>query len=91
MRTVVIHESLNRKILVMGGDRELVMVSALIAIVLGVGGTTIISGITGVVFWVASLFIFQNMAKKDPQMFQVWLRHRKQQAYYPARSTPFSK
>lgn len=91
MRTVVIHESLNRKILVMGGDRELVMVSALISIVLGVGGTTIISGITGIVFWIVSLFVFQKMAKKDPQMFQVWLRHRKQQVYYPARPTPFGK
>lgn len=75
----------------MGGDRELVMLSGLIAIVLGVGGTTILSGITGAVFWVTSLFVFQKMAKKDPQMFQVWLRHRKQQAYYPARSTPWGK
>lgn len=91
MRTIVIHKSLNRKILVMGGDRELVMLSALIALVLGVGGMTIPSGITGLIFWTISLFIFQKMAKEDQQMFQVWLRHRKQQDYYPARSTPWDK
>ncbi|WP_245549587.1 conjugal transfer protein TrbD [Maridesulfovibrio hydrothermalis] len=91
MRTIVIHKSLNRKILVMGGDRELVMLSALIALVLGVGGMTIPSGLAGLTFWTISLFIFQKMAKEDQQMFQIWLRHRKQQDYYPARSTPWGR
>ncbi|CCO24012.1 Conjugal transfer TrbD family protein [Maridesulfovibrio hydrothermalis AM13 = DSM 14728] len=91
VRTIVIHKSLNRKILVMGGDRELVMLSALIALVLGVGGMTIPSGLAGLTFWTISLFIFQKMAKEDQQMFQIWLRHRKQQDYYPARSTPWGR
>ncbi len=90
MRSVVIHRSLNRKVLVMGGDRELVMVSALISLILGVGGMTVLSGVAALCFWVSSLFIFQKLAKKDPLMRQVWLRHRKQKDFNPARSTPWS-
>ncbi|WP_432737292.1 conjugal transfer protein TrbD [Maridesulfovibrio sp. FT414] len=91
MRTIAIHRSLHRKTLVMGGDRELVMLSAVIALTVGVGGKTMPSIAAAIVYWIVSLLIFRRMAKEDPQMLQVWLRHRKQQDFYPARSTPWSR
>ena len=33
--------------------------------------------------------MFRKMAKSDPRMRQVYIRHRKYKSYYPARSTPF--
>jgi len=75
----------------MGGDRELVMLSALISIVLGVGGMTIVSASVALFFWITTVFILQKMAKEDPLLFPVFLRHRKQQDFYPARSTPWIK
>lgn len=91
MRTIEIHRSLHRKVLVMGGDRELVMLSALISLIVGVGGMTVSSAIAGLIFWIIIVFILQKMAKEDPQMFPIYLRHRKQQDFYPARSTPWRR
>lgn len=75
----------------MGGDRELVMLSGVIALTVGVGGKTVTSILAALIYWIVSLLVFRKMAKEDPQMFQVWLQHRKQQDFYPARSTPWSR
>ena len=87
MRTVPIRQSLHRHNLVFGAERELVMFSALIALLVGVGGMTLISISAAVVFWIGSIFILRLMAKNDPLMSRVWLRHIKQQDYYLARSS----
>ena len=44
---------------------------------------------TGLTLWVFSLFVLRLMAKADPLMRFVYLRHIRYAAYYPARSTPF--
>lgn len=87
MRTVPIRQSLHRHNLVFGAERELVMFSALIALLVGVGGMTLISISAAVVFWIGSIFILRLMAKNDPLMSRVWLRHIKQQDCYLARSS----
>ena len=86
MRTVPIRQSLHRHNLVFGAEREIVMFSALIALLVGIGGMTLISGMSASLFWLGSIFILRLMAKSDPQMSQVWMRHLKQQGLYPARS-----
>jgi type IV secretion system protein VirB3 len=35
------------------------------------------------------IYVLRLMAKADPLMRQVYFRHRRYRAYYPARSTPF--
>lgn len=45
--------------------------------------------IFGVVLWLLSLYVLRLMAKADPLMRYVYLRHRKYAEYYPAHSTPF--
>lgn len=87
MRTVPIRQSLHRHNQVFGAEREIVMFSALIALLVGVGGMTLISGVSAGLFWVCSIFVLRLMAKNDPQMSWVWIRHIKQQDYYPARSS----
>lgn len=84
-RTLPIHLSLHRHTHVLGAERELVMTSALIALLVGVGGLTAISIISAFVFWVASVFVLRRMAKADPIMSRVWLRHIRHQEFYPAR------
>lgn len=87
VRTVQIHQSLHRHNLVMGGERELVMFSALIALLVGVGGMKFISFVTAGIFWLCAIFVLRSMAKADPQMYRVWMRHIKQIKYYSARSS----
>jgi type IV secretion system protein VirB3/type IV secretion system protein VirB4 len=72
---------------VFGAERELVMFSALIAFLVGVGGLTLVSGVAALLFWIGALFVLRAMAKSDPVMSKVWLRHINQQDYYPARAS----
>ena len=85
-RFLPIHQSLHRHAPVLGAERELVMTSALIALLVGVGGLTAVSIVSAVIFWIASVFALRRMAKADPIMSRVWLRHIKQQEFYPARA-----
>ena len=87
MRTVPIRQSLHRHNQVFGAEREMVMFSALIALLVGVGGMTLISGVSAGLFWICSIAVLRLMAKNDPVMSKVWVRHIKQQDYYPARGS----
>jgi type IV secretion system protein TrbD len=73
----------------MGGDRELVLCSALLAFVLTIPSFDWVAITSGVLLWVIALFLLRQMGKADPLMRQVYLRHRQYQKHYPARSTPF--
>lgn len=89
LRTVPIRQSGNRPNLFMGGDRELVMFSGLLAFALIFSAFELKATLFGIVLWVFALFALRLMAKHDAQLRQVYLRHRLYQPYYPARSTPF--
>lgn len=71
------------------GHREMVMVSGLISFALVFSAQELVATIFGLFLWFFSLFMFRLMAKADPQMRPVYLRHRLYRRYYPARSTPF--
>jgi type IV secretion system protein VirB3/type IV secretion system protein VirB4 len=86
-RTLTIHQSLHRHAHVLGAEREPVMTAALIALLVGVGGLTAISVVTAALFWLVAVFALRRMAKADPMMSRVWLRHIKQQDYYPAKAS----
>lgn len=45
--------------------------------------------IAGLVIWFGGLWTTRLMAKADPLLRGVYLRHRAYRPYYPARSTPF--
>ena len=70
----------------MGCERSLFIVSSVFAALLIFVGMTKLTMVVGTVFWVATLFILRKMAKADPRMSQVYLKHVSQQDYYPARS-----
>lgn len=89
LRTVPIHRVGNRHNLFMGGDRELVMFSGLLSFALIFTAQEWGATAFGLVLWFVSLFLFRLMAKSDPQLRPVYLRHRRYKAYYPPRSTPF--
>ena len=86
-RVLPIHQSLHRHAHVLGAEREPVMTAALIALLVGVGGLTVISAIAAASFWIIAVFALRRMAKADPVMSRVWLRHIRQQDFYPARAS----
>ena len=88
MRTIPIHASLLRPSLLAGGERELVILNAIIAAVLifGVGGMMGI--VMGAVIWTAVQFALVQLAKRDPQFRQIFARQIHQQKVYYAAAHP---
>lgn len=87
MRSVPVHRSLYRRILILGGERDLVQLAAIIAFLVCFGGMTLVSFIAGGIFWLVSIFCLQRMSKADVYMGQVFERHVRQQDFYPARTS----
>jgi len=75
----------------MGGDRELMLFTILIAF------TFIFTSLkpwiiaVSVAMTMLIMSLLRLMAKADPQMRMVYMRHLKYRAYYKANSTPFAK
>jgi type IV secretory pathway TrbD component len=89
LRTIPIRRAGNRNNLFMGGDRELVMFAGLLAFALIFSAQELRATIFGLTLWFSALYVFRLMAKHDPRMRQIYLRHRTYKRYYPSRSTPF--
>ena len=89
-REVTIHQSANRPNQILGGDRELVLVSILIAASLAFSLATIWGIALSIGFWVAAIAVFQRMGKADPMMRQIYMRHIRYRMFYPAKSGLFS-
>ena len=85
-RMIPIHSSLMRPILLMGAERELLMISGIIAAVLVLSLERLLFTVVGVVFWCLSLAALQRAAKADPIFSRVYLRHARYRAYYSAQS-----
>jgi len=90
-REVVVHQSLIRPHLLMGGDRELVLFSALIAVALVFTVATWWSVLAGVVFWLIAVAVLSRMGKSDAMLRHVYLRHLRYRAFYQAKSSPASE
>jgi type IV secretion system protein VirB3 len=84
-RTVPIHRSLTRPVLLAGADRELVLANGVVvtALLFGIGLSRYTVAIS------AALLILGHwglvlLSKYDPQIRQVYMRHIQLAEYYPA-------
>lgn len=89
LRAIPIRRAGNRENLFMGGDRELVMFTGLLAGALVFSAQEVRATVFGIGLWFGALFVLRLMAKSDPKLRHVYLRHRQYKAYYSPRSTPF--
>lgn len=86
-----IHRALSRPNHLMGADRELVLLTGLAAIILIFVVLTWFSALFGVAIWIAVVAALRMMAKADPMMRQVYLRHIGYRPTYRPTSTPWRK
>jgi type IV secretion system protein TrbD len=84
MTRIPIHQSLLRPLLVLGGERELVFGSGLVAAVLIFSLGSFLMIVLGAGFWLLSLAALQRLAKVDPEFSRVYRRHLNRREYYPA-------
>jgi type IV secretion system protein TrbD len=86
-----IHRALSRPNLLMGADRELVLLTGLMAVILIFVVLTIYSAVFGVLVWTLVLGVLRLMAKADPMMRRVYLRHVSYRQHYRATSSPWRR
>ncbi|TJW00061.1 MAG: conjugal transfer protein TrbD [Mesorhizobium sp.] len=86
-----IHRALSRPNLLMGADRELVLLTGLAAVILIFVVLTVYSALFGVAVWIVIVGCLRMMAKADPLMRQVYLRHMSFQHTYRATSSPWRR
>lgn len=89
LRTTPIRRIGSRTSLLMGGDRELVLISGLLAATLIFVAFDWMAFFYGVGLWFFALWVLRKMGKADPLMRHVYLRNRLYKSYYPPRSTPY--
>lgn len=91
LQRVEIYGALNKPNLIFGCDRELILMSGVIAFALMFSGMTIISTVVGIFILMFNGFFLRLMAKSDPLMRFIFMRQIKYKKFYLARSTPFVK
>jgi type IV secretory pathway TrbD component len=91
LRRTPLHRALYRPNLILGGERELVLITAIICGGVAVSGLNLVSFAIGVAVWLIAIALLRMMAKADPHMSKVYLRNLRFAAYYPPRSRPFRK
>ena len=84
-REIVIHQSANRPHLLLGGDRELVLFAALMSAMLIFALVTWWGIVAGIAIWIGAVAVLSRMGRFDPMLRQVYVRHVKYRAYYPAK------
>ncbi|MDM9621881.1 conjugal transfer protein TrbD [Rhizobium sp. AC44/96] len=86
-----IHRALSRPSLLIGADRELVLITGLAAVILIFVVLTAYSAVFGVLIWIFVVGVLRVMAKADPMMRQVYIRHVFYRAYYQPTTSPWRR
>jgi type IV secretion system protein VirB3 len=85
-REIPIHQSANRPNTLLGSDRELILVSIMIAFGLGLSLATWWGVVVAALFWSGAVGVLQKMGNADPLLRKVYLRHIRYESWYPAKS-----
>lgn len=86
-----IHRALSRQNLLMGADRELVLITGLAAVILIFVVLTVYSALFGVTLWILVVGLLRLMAKSDPLMRRIYIRHIAYRTYYKSTSAPWRR
>lgn len=86
-----VHRALSRPNLLMGADRELVLLTALAAVILIFVVLTWYAALFGLAIWMIAVAALRMMAKADPLMRRVYVRHISYKAFYRVTSSPWRK
>jgi type IV secretion system protein VirB3 len=90
-REIIIHQSANRPNQLMGGDRELVLVSLLTSVALAFSLASWWGLAVSVAWYVGAMAVLKRMGKADPLLRQVYMRHIRYRPFYPAKSGLYSR
>jgi type IV secretion system protein VirB3 len=89
LRKIPVRRSLHRPSLLFGAERELALLTGLVTFVCVFVAMTPVVAIAGLVLWLVVIQLLRAMAKADPIMSKVYLRHIRYQSHYNPRATPW--
>ena len=87
-RTIPIYKALNKSHMILGGERNLVLMTGLISFTLIFAALSLETLILGLIFWFTGLFLLRKMGRADPMLSRVYLKHLRYRSFYPAFSRP---
>lgn len=82
--TVPFYSALNKPFLLLGGERELMVLAMLISFLVAYVNPSLVNIVIGIVLWVAMSILLRMMAKVDPIMSKIYRRYIKYKKYYRA-------
>ncbi len=85
-REIVIHQSCNRPNLLLGCDRELLLLCGMLAAMLIFALVTWWGVAFGITLWTVSLAVLTRVGKADPLMRVIYVRHVRYRPFYSAKS-----
>lgn len=88
-RLTPFHRALHRPQQIMGGERELMLFSMLVAGGLVVSALNLVASAIGLVLWLVCVHALRKMAKADPDMSKVYIRQLKYRNHYASFSRPW--
>lgn len=88
-RLTPFHRALHRPQQIMGGERELMLFSMLVAGGLIVSALNLVATVIGGLLWMVCVYALRKMAKADPELSKVYIRQLKYGHYYGPFSRPF--
>lgn len=86
-----VHRALSRPNLLMGADRELVLLTALAAVILIFVVLAWYAALFGAAIWLVVVAALRLMARADPLMRRVYIRHISYKIFYRATSSPWRR
>lgn len=89
LRRIPIRQSLHRPSLLLGAERELVLLTGLVTFVCVFVAMAPVIAVIGLTMWLVLIQLLRAMAKSDPILSKVYLRHIKYQAHYSPKATPW--
>lgn len=91
LKRTPINQALLRPTLLFGADRELMLATGLICVILIFLFPTVVAALLAVSLWSLSVVLLRKMAKADPLMRSVFLRYLSYRNEYRALPTAFKK
>lgn len=86
-----IHQSLVRPMLLLGGERTLVLMLAVIAGVFILSLHALWAAIAGVALWMVGMFALSRAGAYDQQLSKTGPRSLRYRKFYPAAATPHAR
>lgn len=88
LEMIPLHRALHRPNLLWGCERALLLLTGLLCAALTAVALSWPAAALGAAIWVGGVAALRAMAKADPQMSLVYVRHVRYRDYYPAAAHP---